>query len=221
MGIWATCARRMEGRATEELKVMFEEVSLSPSLVDWTDSNQCAERFYGLKSDSDKPEEDSEFVEDIEASIQKEVESIDTKKGSTKLFSPVHLDIECVLFFQTQPPIDPVDFVHRICKEVASKPDIRRTRYVNRLTPVTIIGKATDKGIEEVGKTVLGSCFQLAGDELDEGHQDEAQKRNPFSVRTAPPYELLGIKKLGLQPRAVGQILDRAEPVTTILLGNC
>jgi hypothetical protein len=27
MGIWATCARRMEGRATEELKVLFEEVS--------------------------------------------------------------------------------------------------------------------------------------------------------------------------------------------------
>lgn len=27
MGIWATCARRMEGRATEELKTMFEEVS--------------------------------------------------------------------------------------------------------------------------------------------------------------------------------------------------
>lgn len=28
MGIWATCARRMEGRATEELKALFEEVSL-------------------------------------------------------------------------------------------------------------------------------------------------------------------------------------------------
>jgi hypothetical protein len=26
MGIWATCARRQEGRATEELKAMFEEV---------------------------------------------------------------------------------------------------------------------------------------------------------------------------------------------------
>lgn len=26
-GIWATCARNQEGRATEELKAMFEEVS--------------------------------------------------------------------------------------------------------------------------------------------------------------------------------------------------
>ena len=34
MGIWATCARRMEGRATKELKAMFEEVShLTPYIV--------------------------------------------------------------------------------------------------------------------------------------------------------------------------------------------
>lgn len=77
----------------------------------------------------------------------------------------VRLDIECVLFVKVQPPIDPVDFVHRICKEVASKPDTARTRYLNRLTPMTLIGKATDKGLEDVSKTVLGEHFNLAESE--------------------------------------------------------
>jgi tRNA acetyltransferase TAN1 len=112
------------------------------------------------------------------------------KKGTTKLFSPVHLDLECVLFFKTRSPIDPVDFVHRICKEAASKPDIRRMRYVNRLTPVTIIGRATEKGLEEVGKTVLGAHFQLSGEEEKEAVQEEPQNRTPYSVSASSPWEI-------------------------------
>jgi len=95
----------------------------------------------------------------------------------TKLFSPVYLDLPCVLFFKTRPPIDPVDFVHRICKEIVSTPGIRRMRYVNRLTPMTLMGKATEKGLEEVARAVLGSHFNLRGDQEpaigDEGTEDE------------------------------------------------
>lgn len=87
------------------------------------------------------------------------------KKSTDKLFSPVHLDLVCVLFFKTKQPIDPVDFVQKICEEIVSNPRIRRMKYANRLTPVTIIGKATEKGLEEVGKSVLGEYFALAGDE--------------------------------------------------------
>jgi tRNA acetyltransferase TAN1 len=112
---------------------------------------------------------------------------MDNKKGLAKMFSPVHLDLECVLFFKTQPPIDPVDFVHRICTEVVSKSDIRRMRYVQRLTPVTIIGKATDKGLEDVGKTVLGAHFQLSGEEGKEG-EEESEERTPYSVNTSSPW---------------------------------
>ena len=137
-----------------------------------------------MVSRSDEVEEGDESVDDIEASIQKEVASIDNEKGPTKKFSPVHLDLECVLFFKTRSPIDPVDFIHRICKEAASKPDIRRMRYVNRLTPVTIVGKATEKGLEEVGKTVLGAHFQLSGEEEKEAKEEESQNRTPYSVST-------------------------------------
>lgn len=82
-------------------------------------------------------------------------------KDKPKLFSSVRIDIECVLFFKVQPPIDPVEFVHRICLEIASKPETRLTRYVNRITPMAMIGKATEKGLAEVANTVLREHFQL------------------------------------------------------------
>lgn len=126
---------------------------------------------------------------------------MEVAKGSRKLFSPVHLEVECVLFFKVQSPIDPVDFVHRICKEIVSKPDIRRMRYVNRLTPVTIIGKATEKGLEEVGKTVLGAHFQLSGNERKEESGEGPKK--PYSVSI---NFILVITKLTCSHAAHGQI---------------
>lgn len=91
------------------------------------------------------------------------------------MFSSVRLDIPCLLFFKTQQPIDPVEFVHRICEEIVAKPGIRKMRYVNRLTPMSCIGKATEKGLEEVGKEVLGKHFQLSSDESrDEEEQTVA-----------------------------------------------
>jgi tRNA acetyltransferase TAN1 len=104
------------------------------------------------------------------------------KEGAVKLFCPVRIDLPCVLFFKTSPPIDPVDFVHRICEEIVSKPGIRRMRYVNRLTPVTMTGKATEKGLAELGKTVLGRYFKLSGTE----RSGEGDNESSYSVRSNP-----------------------------------
>lgn len=127
---------------------------------------KCAERFYGIKPGSEDDEDDNE--DDIEASIQKEIAAMGDKQGKIKLFSPVHLDIPCVLFFKTRHPIDPIDFVYRICKEIVAKPGVRRMKYVNRLTPMTLMAKATEKGLEDLGRTVLRKHFNLAV-ESDEG----------------------------------------------------
>ena len=70
--------------------------------------------------------------------------------------------MQCVTFFKTLPPIDPVEFVYRICKEVATTAAIRRMRYVNRLTPMTLMGRATMRDLEDLAKTVIGKEFQLA-----------------------------------------------------------
>lgn len=114
-------------------------------------------------------------MDDIEASIKKELATLTNKSGVTKVFSPVHLDIVCVLFFKTQPPIDPVKFVHDICMEAKSTTTSWRTRYLNRLTPMTLMGKATESGLEEVGRAVLGAHFQLTSDTgiTDEAHIED------------------------------------------------
>jgi tRNA acetyltransferase TAN1 len=110
------------------------------------------------------------------------------KHAPTKLFSPVHLDLQCVLFFKTRPPIDPVDFVHRICEEIVSNSSVRKMKYANRLTPMTMIGKATEKGVEEVGKEVLGATFNLAKvgheekDQNEKAHQHCSVSRTPMKL---------------------------------------
>jgi tRNA acetyltransferase TAN1 len=116
---------------------------------------------------------ETDSVDDIEASIQAEVAA----SKDERLFPAVYIDIQCVLFFKTPPPIDPVDFVRRICEAASSDGGVRKLRFVNRLTPMTLMGKATEKGIEEVGNAVLGAHFRLAGQAAD---SDEAAA---FSVR--------------------------------------
>lgn len=96
---------------------------------------------------------------------------MENQEGKLQMFRAVRIDIPCLLFFKTQLPVDPTEFVHRICEEIVAKPDIRRMRYINRLTPISCIGKATEKGLEDVGKAVLGKHFQLAGSEAQ--GQDE------------------------------------------------
>jgi tRNA acetyltransferase TAN1 len=112
-----------------------------------------------------------------------------------KLFSPVRIDLPCVLFFKTRPPIDPVDFVQRICEEIVKKPGMRRMRYVNRLTPVTLVGKANEKGLEELGKAVLSHDFQLSGQDdvnplvAGNADADAAGKASPYSVSSDHPKQ--------------------------------
>jgi tRNA acetyltransferase TAN1 len=173
---------------------MLEEVrSLSLHAVGVDLTIQCAERFYGIVSGpGEQDDEQDESIGDIERSIQKEIASMDKKHQHTKLIAPVRLDLQCVLFFKIQPSIDPVDFVYRICKEIVSTPGIRRMRYINRLTPMTLMGKATEKGLEEIGKTVLGQHFnlrvdpeQVVEDEGNRGRIIESQSIPAQSVSVA------------------------------------
>lgn len=95
------------------------------------------------------------------------------KQSTPKLFSPVHLDIPCVLFFKTGPLIEPIDFVHRICKEIVATPSVRKMKYVNRLTPMTLIAKATERGLQELGSTILQKHFNMAADVIEEPTSEE------------------------------------------------
>jgi hypothetical protein len=66
---------------------------------------------------------------------------------------------DTVLFFKTAPPVDPSSFVTSFCKHIAGNSGRRQTRSVRRLTPVTLTGKASESGIDEIARKVLASHF--------------------------------------------------------------
>jgi hypothetical protein len=72
---------------------------------------------------------------------------------------------------------------------VVAKPDTAGTKYINRLTPMTLMGKATEKGLEEVAKAVLGEHFGLIRNEEEEEFprkendaKEDRPKRKAYSV---------------------------------------
>lgn len=68
-----------------------------------------------------------------------------------------------VLFFRTREPVEPVSFVQRICESASEDKTTKRTRFVKRLTPMTRMGKATERSLEETAKAVLGPVFHGEG----------------------------------------------------------
>ena len=111
---------------------------------------------------------------DIEKEIHGEIEGIKHAKEEA-LFLPVKIDIQCgktcsisastlsncdkVIFFKTRQPVETVSFVHRICLDAAASARTKTSRWIKRLTPMTRMGKATEKGLEEVSKIVLAPVF--------------------------------------------------------------
>lgn len=66
------------------------------------------------------------------------------------------------MFFKTVVPVEPVSFVHKICEDAMANPMHKRTRTAKRLAPMTLMGKATMEGLEEVAKKVLAPHFHQA-----------------------------------------------------------
>ena len=158
-GIWATCEMGKEGKCTSELRDLFDEY---------------ASKMYGETSENvEEPSDSDNAAEiDIEAEINKEVQGLKSKSTKKQaLFQTVKMDIQCVLFFKTRPPIEPVGFVHRICKD-ASEGATQKHRWVKKLTPMTTMGRATAEGLETVAMSVLQPVF----------HSDEATPKK-FAIR--------------------------------------
>jgi hypothetical protein len=178
------------------LKSLFEEVC--NSILDVGNlmhlclltPEQYAEYLYGMDAPDVEPATEQDVEDDIESSIRKEINLMAGKRGPAKLFTPVYLDLQCVLFFKTRPPIIPVDFVRRICEDASNNAAKRKVRFVNRLTPMTMIARATEKGLEDVGKLVLGEHFQLVG---EEGYIDPETEKKHSSVSTSHFFRSLGV----------------------------
>lgn len=64
-----------------------------------------------------------------------------------------------MLFFKTIPPVDPVVVVKKICQDAMDEPMRKRTRFVKRLSPVTLMARASEEGLKKVASDVLAPHF--------------------------------------------------------------
>ncbi|KAJ4255046.1 hypothetical protein NW762_009850 [Fusarium torreyae] len=157
-GIWVTYARGMKGKAIREFKTLCDEYG---------------ESLFGVKAPKeDGEDEEDDGVEDIEASIEKELASMKQQKPKTKqTFTAIGTGLDCLFFMKTVKPIEPLKLVTQASQDAKDCPDPkqRKTKYINRLTPIFDTDKATDKGIERVARSVLGSHFELKSESGGDG----------------------------------------------------
>ncbi|KAI0453956.1 hypothetical protein F5B21DRAFT_504843 [Xylaria acuta] len=160
MGFWVTCQRQKEMRAADEILSICEDYG---------------QKLFGINSDA--TDEDQE-PEDIEAAVEKGLAAM--KKPASKAkdgpFDLLRMNVDCVLFVRTRAPVDPLVLVREICKDAAAAKDrsMWRSRFINKLTPITLTGKATEKGLEDVARKVLAEHFQLAESETETGDSEDS-----------------------------------------------
>jgi tRNA acetyltransferase TAN1 len=131
---------------------------------------------YGIKSGEDGDASDAE-EEDIESAIKKELGAL-TDKGkriSNSVLEEVRIKEECLLFMRCKAPIEPVQFARHICQDAASTGHGGvKARYLNRLTPLTAIAKASETGLDEAMRKALAGHFKLKSAGTEENSNPEA-----------------------------------------------
>lgn len=133
---------------------------------------QLGEELYDIKPArgedvaADSGDEDG----DIEASIKKELDGFSKPSDEEAAavakkapFSIITVQTECVFFVKTKAPVEPIEFCRRACEQAKACTNLleRKTKYINRLTPVTIMDKASDNGVERAIRHALAPCFDL------------------------------------------------------------
>ncbi|KAK1808365.1 hypothetical protein LTR12_017272 [Friedmanniomyces endolithicus] len=158
-GIWATCNKGREGKCVGELQSLFTEY---------------AELLYGSALDAgDSKGDGTEMPDaaDIESEIQAEVAGI-RKPSAVQLFTSIRLHVQCVVFFKTVSPIEPVSFVKKICEDAANNSALKRTRFTKRLSPMTLTGRPSADDLGKIAAEVLAPHF----------HQQPIRSRK-FAIR--------------------------------------
>lgn len=149
---------------------------------------------YGIESatnDDDNAEADEE--QDIEASIEAELREMKSNKepASKQVFTPVSSGIECLFFMKTTDPVEPGALAKKMCEDArdCKDPRDRKCKYINRLTPVLGMEKATESGIIQVARSVLSPWFRLN----DEVKNDTDETEAPPSATSSSPFTVCAL----------------------------
>ncbi|EXJ94606.1 hypothetical protein A1O1_03002 [Capronia coronata CBS 617.96] len=161
VGIFVTCDKGQERKCLEELSDLLGEYI--------TDDPQPGQQDTDNGHANDLGEDN-----DIEADILAELDELrpkPTKGSSSQKLSLIMLDIPCVSFVRfprtttAESRHDPVDIVHRICINAAQKDySGPRSRYIKRLTPVSLIRKTMNDGLESLCDQILPQHFLIKPD---------------------------------------------------------
>lgn len=144
--------------------------------------------------------------DDIEREIRQEVSDIHKPTQPTP-FEAIFLEVPCrtynyypqystsltrvVVFFRiNNNSIDPVAFVRKIMEDAAADPSKKRTRCTQRLVPSTLIGHASEEGLERTTKEVLAPHF----------HAENQQSKKVGGDTTIPDQALMLISQFAIRP---------------------
>ena len=121
---------------------------------------------YGISLGHDEEFGKDENVEtDIATSITNELESFKKpqRPSGGDFLTPVAVSLDSLFFLKTMAPIDPLNLALRMSKDARACQDLmqRKCKYVNRLTPVLNMEKATLSGMDQVARQVLAPWFDL------------------------------------------------------------
>ncbi|KKK13567.1 THUMP domain protein, partial [Aspergillus ochraceoroseus] len=116
-----------------------------------------------LNEDANDEEPDSD-EDDIEAQIRKEVEGLKPANAKpSSLFQAVKTDLPCVTFVKFDKSIDPEKLVHQICVDAHVNPNKKRSRFIQRMTPVRSIRKTLSVDLEAFAREILKPHFHSGG----------------------------------------------------------
>ncbi|KII85174.1 hypothetical protein PLICRDRAFT_57116 [Plicaturopsis crispa FD-325 SS-3] len=146
-GVWVTCVKGKEKQAVGELYDLFDSVAAEL----WPED--------GVGSGSEEDDED----EDLETQIAKELSSLKRPRKEQR-FIQCKTEIPCVLFISCKAPVDPVKLV-RTHLEVVQSTGASRTKYTQRLVPVSATCAANIPEIVLLAKQTIASFFSEHPDE--------------------------------------------------------
>ncbi|OAL30376.1 hypothetical protein AYO22_01574 [Fonsecaea multimorphosa] len=179
VGIFVTCDKGQERKCLQELSDLLDELFAADS------SGQFEEPISDVQQDKDDAEVD------VEADILAELDSLRSKggaqNGSSPKFSLITLDIPCVSFvrFPRNTPLDPVEIVRKLCLSASSQEAGPRSRYIKRLTPVTLIRKTLNDGLQSLCDQVLPRHFLIDDDDKSSSRREDGHRQQPckFAIR--------------------------------------
>lgn len=145
-GIYATCTRKHEKQAASELKLLFEEKF---------------EELYDLNHDAiEQDKTEAMTVEEKLCHELAELQEKDSHSGKDKNMQFIDINCECVIFCKTRRPIEPEKFVKSIMDDLVDEKNMtKRTRYINKLTPISYSCSASIPELVKLCSKVLDPHF--------------------------------------------------------------